>query len=190
MTRQIKKWQTVSSRLLVDHEQLRVIEDVVKLPNGRQSIYVRHASVSNHSVATIAVNDKKEILIQREYSYPPNKVMWQLPGGKMEDKETIEIAALRELAEESGYSAKKTTVLGSFFVHNRLSDRQQYVVLCSNIYEHSLPEDDDEFIESVWLPELTIKHMITEGEFDNINLLAGLNLWFWSKERIRLGFSI
>jgi ADP-ribose pyrophosphatase len=129
-------------------------------------------------VAVIAVDVKGEVLIEREYSYPPNKVMWQLPGGSMKPKETPERAALRELAEECGYSAKQTHVLGSFYINNRLSDKKQYVVLCTNLFRHKLPEDEDEFITYKWFDETTLKSMISFGKFDNINLLAGLNLWF------------
>lgn len=99
----------------------------------------------------------------------------------MEPGEEIAQAAVRELAEESGYSAKKTAVLGSFYVHNRLSDKQQYIVLCTDLFKHKLPADPDEFIQTSWMSRKKLKQMIADGLFDNINLLAALNVWFHSK---------
>ncbi len=175
--KQIKLWEIISTKVLLDNDKLKVVEDQVKLPNGKITSYVKHAPTKVHAVIAVAVNEKNEILIQREYSHPPQKIMWQLPGGSMQEGETPKDAALRELAEESGYSAHSVTELGSFFVHNRLSNKIQYAFLCTDIFEHKLAEDEDEFIENHWFSKDKVKKMISDGEFDNINLLATLNLW-------------
>ncbi len=173
-----KLWQTITSKLILNNKQLQVTEDKVLLPSGTESTYVRHGKSLHDSVAIIAVNASGQVLLQREYSYPPNKVMWQLPGGSMLKGENIETAANRELAEESGYSAKTITNIGYFYVHNRLSDKKQHILLATDLTEHTLEADYDEFIESYWIDKSEIKHMISSGEFDNINLLAALNIWF------------
>ncbi len=173
-----KPWKQLSSKRILNNPLLQVDEDIVELPNGKKSTYVLHAPTSVHSVIMIAVNKDKKILIQQEYSYPPNEIMWQLPGGSMEEGETVTEAALRELAEESGYSAHKTTELGYFYVNNRKSNRKQHIVLCEDLFKHKLQEDSDEFIDSNWLTLDEIHEKIKTGEFVNINLLATLNIWF------------
>jgi ADP-ribose pyrophosphatase len=104
--------------------------------------------------------------------------MWQLPGGSIKKGESFEAAARRELAEESGFSARKLKVIGSFYLQNRFSDKRQYVVTCTSLFEHKLTADEDEFIDTTWLSKPRLIDMIKKGEFDNINLLAALNLWF------------
>jgi ADP-ribose pyrophosphatase len=173
----IKPWKTLASNLILDHEQLQVVEDSVRLPNGRTSTYVKHAPAKHQSVIMIALNNRQEILLQREYSYPPNKVMWQFPGGSMQTNETIEAAANRELAEESGYHAGALSVIGSYYTHNRLSDQRQYVVLCTDLQRRELTPDADEFITSHWMPVAQFRQMIAAGTCDNINLLAAFTLW-------------
>ena len=182
MSKKIVPWKTLSSEVILDHERLRVTEDTAELPNGKTTRYVRHAPAELHSVAAIAVNDDGKVLIQKEYSYPPDKVMWQLPGGSMEAGETPEEAAVRELAEESGYGAGKTRIIGSFYVHNRLSDQRQFVVLCTELFRHKLSEDADEFITTHWMSKTRIIKEIRSNGFDNINLLAGLNFWLNMKD--------
>lgn len=177
MSKKIVPWKTLSSDVILNHPRLKITEDTAELPNGRTTRYVRHAAAETHSVAAIAVNSDGMVLIQQEYSYPPDKVMWQLPGGSMEPGESPEAAALRELAEESGYSAKKTKVIGSFYVHNRLSDQRQFIVLCTELFEHKLPENADEFISTHWMSRSKVIDKIRNNGFDNINLLAGLNFW-------------
>ena len=180
MVKRVKPWKTVSSVTKFEDSRLSISEAIVLLPNGKEATYLLESPTNIHSVLIIALNDKGEIAIQREYSYPPNLIMWQLPGGSMNLGETVEAAALRELSEESGYSAKKTKIIGHYYTRNRRSNQRQYVVLCTNIYEHKLQEDPDEFIETHWLTKSKLQSMIGAGEIDNINLLAALNLWFYS----------
>ncbi len=178
MTKKAKTWKTLSSKVILNHKQLKITEDLVLLPNGPKTTYIRHAAASTHSVIVVATNVKNQVLVQREYSYPPNKVMWQLPGGSTKEGESIIAAALRELAEESGYSSRKSEILGSFYTHNRLSNKKQYVVACTELFKYKLAEDEDEFIETVWMSKKQLTDKIAKRQFDNINLLAALNIWF------------
>ena len=174
-------WIKLSSKTLLNHKNINIHEDKVLLPNNKESTYIRDAPTNIHSVIMIAVNDKDEVLVQKEYSYPPNEILWQLPGGSMKEKEDIETSALRELSEESGYSASKTKVLGYYYTQNRRSNQKQFVVLCTDLYPNKLTEDEDEFIESYWLTRTKIIENIKSNTFKNINLLAALNIWFYNK---------
>lgn len=183
MRGKIIHWKTLSSKAVFSHLSLDLVEDMVVLPNGQATDYLKVAPTKCHAVAVVAVNKKGEILLQQQYNYPSDAILWELPGGSMRVGETISQAAKRELAEETGYSAKKTEIVGWFYTNNRLSDKKQYVVFCEELYKKSLPPDEDEFILPRWFTEKKIKRMIGRGEFHNMNLLAGLNIWFQSKER-------
>jgi len=76
----IKKWQKISSTRIFDHPRLHLLEDTVLLPDGKRTTYVREAPVTQHSVAIIAVDSMGRLLLQKEYSYPPDTIMWQLPA--------------------------------------------------------------------------------------------------------------
>jgi 8-oxo-dGTP pyrophosphatase MutT (NUDIX family) len=173
----LRNWKKLKTKQILYNQQLAVSEDEVELPNGKKVKYVRHSPTDVHAVLIIAVNDRHELLVQREYSYPPNKIMWQFPGGSMQSGETIKQAANRELSEESGFAARSVKSLGYFYVNNRLSDKKQHIVLCSDLYEKKLPEDHDEFIETHWLSPAKIDDLIDAGRVDNINFLAALTLY-------------
>lgn len=147
------------------------------MANGERSTYVRRVPSTDKSIAVIALNDKGELYVEREYSYPPNEVMYQLPGGAVKRDEELEIAANRELSEEAGYVAKNVEIIGSFYVDNRRSDVRQYVAICTDLSERSLPKDAEEFIEGEWMSFAHVRERIAAGEVTNINMLAALQLF-------------
>ena len=57
------------------------------------------------------------LLVRRRYE--PYQSYWALPGGLMEPDETLEQAAVRELAEETGYTAKHWTDIATRFNSSR-----------------------------------------------------------------------
>lgn len=173
----IKKWKFISRKELFEHPRMHLVEDIVELPDGKQAQYLRQAPATTHSVAVIAVNDHDQILVQHEYSYPPNQVMYQLPGGAMENGETPVEAVLRELAEESGLTAAECTQIGFVYVNNRRSDQKQFIVVARKLANHKLPQDAEEFIESTWIDRHEIASLIKTGEIQNINMLAALQLF-------------
>lgn len=170
-----KHWKKISSKTLFKCDEITVQEDTVELPNGKITTYV-HTPSNQDSVIAIALR-RNMILVQRELSYPTGEILWQLPGGSLLKGESPEKGAQRELAEESGYSASNTKMLGFYYAQNRKSNKKQYVVLCTDLFENKLAHDHDEFIESEFLPLKQIKYMIKNEEVKNINMLAALNVW-------------
>jgi len=176
MKQTLKLWKTLHSRVLLDYKGFKIIEDTVLLPNRKETTYIRR-EISNDSVIVIAINKNAKILIQKEYSHPPKKIMWQLPGGSIHDKENVIDAANRELSEESGYRSTNLKNIGFYYVNNRLSNQRQHVVVATNLERFKLQEDSDEFIENYWMDIDEILLKISANDFDNINLLAALNIW-------------
>ncbi len=173
-----RPWKQLGSVDVLNHPRVHLTEDIVELPDGTTTTYLRHAPGKAHSVAVIAVNDKQELLLQKEYSYPPDVIMWQLPGGRMEQREDVLVAANRELSEESGVVGDTCREIGFYYVDNRRSDAKQHVVLCTDLQQRARQRDPEEFIESHWIPIPTLRPMIARGEFSNVFLLAALSIYF------------
>lgn len=173
-----KHWKTISSTEILRHPRMHLVEDTVELPDGKTASYLRHAPSKSHSVAVIAINDKRELLLQKEYSYPPNEILWQLPGGGVLEGEDIIEAANRELGEESGLIGVSCKQIGFYYVDSRRSDAKQYVVMCTGLKPKASKRDTEEFIETHWLSLAKVKSMIAAGELNHALLLAALNLYF------------
>lgn len=168
----IQKWRKISSRHILDHPRMQLVEDEVELPSGKKIQYLRQEYSGRGGVIVICRKGDK-ILVQREYSYPVDEILWQFPGGKIEADETPEQAATRELAEESGIKAENAKCIGWFYPDNRRTNARLFVVECDYVTDDEKARPDDtEFIESEWIENGQISQMIRRGEVCNYAMLA------------------
>ena len=166
----IQKWRKISSRHILDHPRMQLVEDEVELPSGKKIQYLRQ-EYSGGVIVICRKGDK--ILVQREYSYPVDEILWQFPGGKIEADETPEQAATRELAEESGIKAENAKCIGWFYPESRRTNARSFVVECDYVTDDEKARPDDtEFIESEWIENGQISQMIRRGEVRNYAMLA------------------
>lgn len=126
----------------------------------------------------MARNDKDEVLFNREYSYVPNRVLLQLPMGKIEEGESPEEAGNRELQEETGQKANNIEVKGSYFQNHRRSDNKGIVLIATDLVASKLQgEAEEEGIESnVWIPAQQIGSLIAQGEIVDADTLSSLRI--------------
>jgi 8-oxo-dGTP pyrophosphatase MutT (NUDIX family) len=168
-------WKKLHSTVLLRHPRMTIVEDDVELPGGNTTKYVM-LSGAQDAVSVIAIKDNK-ILIQQEYSYPPDIIMYQLPGGGVEAGETPLEAGMRELKEESGYTGT-ATYLGFYYPRNRTSSNKMHVICVSDTSPCKKEGGDaEEFITSAWIPFTRLRQMIANGEIVNFSILAGLSLY-------------
>ena len=126
------------------------------------------------------------VLLQKEYSYPVNEVLYQFPGGAVNKKEDIEEAAERELAEEAGLKCGKLRTLGWFYTNNRRSSQKLYVFIAEKCEATKRQGGDvEEDISSEWMSIEKINEMIRNGKIVNYSLLAGWALFSAQKETLK-----
>ena len=92
--------KTVESRVLFEGKIITVRLDKAELPNGR----VASREVVEHpgGVAILPLFDDGTVSLVRQFRYPFQEVVAELPAGKLERGEDHRLAALRELEEENG----------------------------------------------------------------------------------------
>jgi ADP-ribose pyrophosphatase len=170
-------YKKLSTRKLFEHPRLVVEEDKVELGPGKTIDYLRYG-YGGDGVVLVAKNEKEEILFNREYSYVPDRVLLQLPMGKIEDGESPEVAGNRELQEETGKKANKIEVKGSYFQNHRRSDSKGIVLLATDLVASELQgETEEEGIEgNVWIPAQQIGSLITAGEIVDADTLSSLRI--------------
>lgn len=116
----------------------------------------------------------RNIVTLREYRYPIRSWQWELPGGLIDSGEEPEIAAKRELLEETGYQVEKLISLGEFYPSFGSTDEKIYLfeAICTEHIEKCL--DDAEVLDVEEVSYEQFKSIVASGEFMHG---AGLAAW-------------
>jgi len=134
---------------------------------------VRHAG----SAVMMAVDKKNRVLLVRQYRLPAEDYLWELPAGRLDPGEKPLDAAKRELAEETGYSAKKWKKLSAFFVSPGYVQERMTIFLATDLTGGKATPMDDERIEVGWFKPKEIKEMIRTGKIIDAKTMLGFLLW-------------
>lgn len=152
-----------------------VWEEEFLLPNKQTT----KQSWINHkpTVAIVAVNDQNEIILIRQYRNAVKKNILEIPAGTMEDEESApENCARRELAEETGYSAREIIKLFEGYLLPGYCNEYMYFFLARNLFTEPLSPDEDEFIEVVPTNFSKAKELLRSGEIIDAKTALGITL--------------
>jgi ADP-ribose pyrophosphatase len=165
-----------SSREVYKCRLFRVTEDrAVDAKSGFeiQRSVVRHAG----SAVMMAVDERKRILLVRQYRLPAAKYLWELPAGKLDSGEKPLQAAKRELVEETGYKARTWTKLASFFVSPGYVEERMTLYLATDLTAGQATPMDDERIEVRWFTAREVAEMIRTGKIEDAKTMIGYFQW-------------
>jgi len=134
---------------------------------------VRHAG----SAVMMAVDEKKRILLVRQFRLPAEKYLWELPAGRLDPGEKPLEAAKRELAEETGYQARKWTKLASFWVSPGFLQERMTIFLANDLQQGQATPMEDERIETRWFTAKELGDMIRDGKIEDAKTMVGYYTW-------------
>src|SRR5699024_3948756 len=105
------------------------------------------------AVAIIPITPDGKIIFVKQYRKPMDKILLEIPAGKIEPNEAKEITAIRELEEETGFTTKKLDYVTSFYTSPGFADELMHLYYTDSLeeLEEKVVGDDDEFIELVTL---------------------------------------
>ncbi len=149
---------------------LKLYVDEVELPNGHRSFreVVRHPGAS----AVIVLLDDGRIVLERQFRYPINEILWEIPAGKLDKDEDPLECAKRELLEETGISASKWQKLGHIYTTPGFSDEKIHLYFASGISNGSRHLDEDEFLEIRYFKVEEVEEMIMKNEITDSKTIA------------------
>jgi ADP-ribose pyrophosphatase len=158
----MKKFEekTIHSERLYEGKVINLKVDDVSLPNGKQS--KRELIEHPGAVAIIAVTDEQKIIMVEQYRKALERSLVEIPAGKLEPGESPETTAMRELEEETGYSAQKLEKLISFSTSPGFADEVVHLFLAVGLHKavNGAVTDDDEFVELMEVSVADAEEMI------------------------------
>ena len=161
---------------IFDGVVVHLYKDTVQLPNGKPANreVIRHVG----AVAVVPVTDDGKVIVERQFRYPLNAVITEIPAGKLDSiTEDRLSAAQRELREETGYTADHWQELGDFHPTAAYCDEKITLYLATGLHLGERDLDEDEFLNVIAVPmeELVADIMagrITDGKTQTAILKA------------------
>lgn len=176
------KLRILESRKVYAGKIVDLIVDRLANEDGEETIreVVRHPG----GVAVVAELDG-EILFVRQRRYPMDVELLELPAGKLDGPEDPEVAANRELEEETGYRASRLRKIGAFFTSPGFCDELLYIYVAEGLQKGSQELEDDEDLQLEQYSLADAIQMIASGEIQDGKTAVGL-LWL-ALERSSIG---
>jgi ADP-ribose pyrophosphatase len=165
----------LSSRELYRSPIFWVTEDHAKDPGGFEihRAIVRHAG----SAVMMAVDDRRRILLVRQYRLPARADLWELPAGRLDPGEKPLTAAKRELEEETGYRARRWKKLISFYPSPGYVSEKMTIFLATDLTAGEAKPMDDERIQCKWFSAKQVERMIRANKIQDGKTIIGYFVW-------------
>jgi ADP-ribose pyrophosphatase len=165
----------VSSKALLKTSIFSVSDEHAVDPQGFE---IKRAIIHHPGSAVIMpIDDKKRILLVRQYRLPARRFMWELPAGRIDQGETALQAAKRELGEETGFKASRWTKVMKFYASPGYVEEAMTIFAAEGLTEGPQNLMDDERIDIAWFTQRELDDMIAAGKMQDGKTLIGYLSW-------------
>lgn len=153
--------KTLHSERIYEGKVVNLFVDDVLLPDGKTSKreYLKHPGG-----AAILLVENNKILLVKQYRYAYSKAIYEIPAGKLEIAENPQIAAIRELKEETGYVAEKVKFLCTIYPTPGYTNEILYLYQATEFFKGKQKLDNGEFLNVEFLEISEVLRLIELGE--------------------------
>ena len=139
----------ISSNSLHRGRIIEVSAEVLRYSNGREHELelVRHPGAA----AVVAVDGSGRVCFVRQYRHGIEDFLWEIPAGKLDPGEAPFDCAVRELAEETGVTARSWTPMGRYFPAPGIFTEVIHLYLARELEVGAASPDIDEELELDWV---------------------------------------
>ncbi len=166
------KEKKINGEVIYDGVVVKLEKDKVLCPNGNESYreIVRHPG----GAAILAITKDNEVILERQFRYSYDEVIYEIPAGKLERGEDPYYAALREFEEETGNKTEKLESLGEVYPTCGYSSEIIYLYLAKDFVKTHTNLDEDEVIELEYIPLKKVIKMIENNEIKDAKTIIAI----------------
>lgn len=177
----MNEYKRINRTLVKNGAIIDYYQDTILLPDGSEKIYdfIDHKGAA----AVVPVLPDGRIIMVRQERNAIDDESLEIPAGGKNPGEAFDVAAMRELEEETGYRCDKVTHLFDLFTTVAFSNEKIGIYLAEDLIPSKQNLDDDEYlsVEIYSLDEL--QHLIAEGCIRDAKTIAALMYYKAIKEK-------
>ena len=145
----LKPWKRLGSRTLHQHDRVLIREDRIRLPEGGERRYP--VMQLGQSAGIVPLTADGQVILIRQYRHVTGGFCWEIPGGRVEEGETPQQAAIRECLEETGVACRNLRVLAGYHPGLDTFCNPTYLYASDDISEGASPTaPQGETVEMAW----------------------------------------
>ena len=156
--------KTLATERLFEGKIINVRRDRVTVMEGES---FREIVEHNGGAVIAAVKPNGNMIMVRQFRKPAERVMLEVPAGKIDPGEDPADTAVRELKEETGYTAGKIRKLTQMYPSVGYSEEILHIYLCTDLEAGETNPDENEAIDIEEYPVDTLVQMVMNGEIQD-----------------------
>ena len=125
-------------------------------------------------VTILPVDEEGSCYMVRQFRYPFGRMMLEAPAGKLEYGEDPRDCAVRELSEETGFTADELIDLGRCCTSPGFSSEVLHIYLALGLHPGDCHPDQDEFLNVEKIPLHELSRMVMDGEIDDAKTIVAV----------------
>ncbi len=163
--------KTLDSKRIYEGRIINLRVDTVTVKNGTST---REIVEHNGGAVVAAVTDDNKIIMVKQFRKPFNRGILEVPAGKLDGPEDPADAALRELSEETGYTAGKLEKLTEFYPSVGYTTEVLHIYLATELSPGACHPDENEVLEVMEMDLEEVYRMVMDGKIGDGKTIAAV----------------
>lgn len=165
----------MARQIVHEGRKIKVAVDTSLGPNGET--IRRDLILHPGAVVILPVIDRDHICLLRNYRFAIGETLWEVPAGTLEPDEPIEVAAARELEEETGYTARRWRNLGFYYASPGVLDEKLHLFVAEDLTPGPARPEADEELEPKTVSWPDALRMALDGTIKDAKTVTAILLW-------------
>jgi ADP-ribose pyrophosphatase len=144
----VKDWTRIEPTSAQKVGWRTIVSKTFTVPNGDEATFETYDKENTHYAGIVALTADKQVIIAYQFRPGPEKMFYEIPGGGVDADEDFEAAAVRELAEETGYLPGEVKSLGLAY-KNAYDNATYHYYLATNCHRGDAGQQlsENEFVD-------------------------------------------